>query len=81
MSIAFIGGALLAFFICVSLFGLVVRERTSDTGCPTDSAGDSPADMGESENQYLARMRFQEFSHAEDRSVIGAAHLDDNDQR
>lgn len=81
MSIAFIGGALLAFFICLSLFGLVVRGQTSDTGCPTDSAGDSPADIGESEDDYLARMRFQEFSNAEDKPVIEAAHPDDNDQR
>lgn len=78
---AFIGGALLALFIGLSLFGLFTRGRTSGTSCPTDSAGDSPADMGESEEDYLARMRFQEFSHAEDRSVIEAAHLDDNGQR
>lgn len=78
---AFIGGFLLVAFIGLSLFGLFTRGQSSGTGCATDFVGDSPADEGESEEDYLARMRFQEFSRGEDMSPTEVAHWDDDDQR
>lgn len=77
---AFIGGFLLVAFIGLSLFGLFTRGRSSGSGCATDFVGDSPADV-ESEEDYHARMRFQEFSRSEDMSPVEVAHWDDDDQR
>ena len=78
---AFIGGFLLVTFIGLSLFGLFARGRSSVKVSAQDFLGDSPPAEGESEEGYLARMRFQEFSRGEDMSAIEVAHWADDDQR
>ncbi len=80
MATAFIVGALCAAFIGLSIAGLFLRDQPESTRQIPGSAGYLPADEGESEEDYLARMRFQEYSRSEDLPPAGVDPLDDDDR-
>lgn len=77
---AFIGGFLMVAFIGLSIAGLFLRGRPGDASQNAEFVGDPPADGVESEEDYLARMRFQEFSRGEDMPPKGVDPLDDDDR-
>ncbi len=77
---AFIGGFLLVAFLGLSIAGLFLRGQSAGASQNAEFVGDSSADEEESEEDYLARMRFQEFSRGEDMLPNGVDPLDDDDR-
>jgi hypothetical protein len=71
---------LLAAFIGLSIAGLFLRDQSASTHQSTDSVGSSPSNEGESEENYQARMRFQEYSRSEDLPPAHVDPLDDDDR-
>lgn len=73
-------GCLLVAFIGLSIYGLVANAQPASfiqTPAPVDyrSTGDA-----ESEEDYLARMRFQEFSEHENTAQVELVQQDEGDQ-
>lgn len=73
-------GCLLAAFIGLSIYGLVANAQPASfiqTPAPVDyrSTGDA-----ESEEDYLARMRYQEFAEHENTAQVEFVQQDEGDQ-
>lgn len=73
-------GAISMVIIGLSLYGLFAKDRPdsfSQTHAPSDyrSAGDA-----ESDEDYLARMRYQEFSEQENTALVELVQQDGNDK-
>lgn len=76
----FFGGFLLVAFVGLLVAGMFVRRKSTGTEPGMDDFIDTQADDCESEEDYLARVRFQAFLRDEDAEQVGVDHIDDNDQ-
>lgn len=76
----FFGGFLWVALVGLLIVGMFFSERSSASETGTDEFIDTLADGRESEEDYLARMRFQAFLRDEDVEAVDVDHHDDNDQ-